>query len=314
PQALGLNETIWTLARRTCARVSAALPARLHLTMGVSQHWFERPDAMNTGSQWMTSAGYDLTSDLLAFATYAHKVRFPTIDQLFNPQQGNAALRPEQSDNYETGLAWTMAPTAQLRASVFHNDVNNFILNDSINQVFVNRDVTMSGFQISASYSPLPTLTFRPGYTYLDMRYPSSGLPVDYRPRDVVDLLVAYEPAPGLQLSADASYFADQSVGSKSNPAVRQALSDYAVVNAKLRKSLAMASAAMCAPPICSTPNTIMRSASRRRAARCTPASSIISSYRSPRKARYGALITVISLLRSTSRWFQAGTIHGRRA
>jgi outer membrane receptor protein involved in Fe transport len=210
---------------------------RLHLTMGYSQHWFQRPDATNTGAQWMASVGYDLTSDLLAFGTYAHKVRFPTIDQLFNPQQGNAALLPEQSENYEAGLAWAIAPKAQLRASVFHNDVNNFILNDQINQVFVNRDVTITGFQVSGTYSPLSTLTFRPGYTYLDMRYPSSGLPVDYRPRHVVDMLVAYEPYPGLQVSSDLSYFMDQSVGSKSNAAMRQALPDYAVVNARIRQS-----------------------------------------------------------------------------
>ncbi|WP_375789625.1 TonB-dependent receptor [Bradyrhizobium sp. Pha-3] len=211
---------------------------RLHLTIGLSEHWFQRADTTDTGAQWMTSVGYDLTSDLLAFGTYAHKVRFPTIDQLFNPQQGNAALRPEQSDNYESGLAWTFAPKAQLRASVFRNDVSNFILNDQLNQVYVNRDVTISGFQVSGGYSPLPTLTFRPGYTYLDMRYPSSGLPVDYRPRHVVDFLVAYEPAPGWQISSDVSWFMDQSVGSRSNAAVRQALPDYAVVNARIRKSL----------------------------------------------------------------------------
>ena len=204
--------------------------------MGFSQHWFQRPDTTNTGAQWMTSIGYDLTSNLLAFGTYARKVRFPTIDQLFNPQQGNVTLRPEQSDNYEAGLAWSVAPKAQLRASAFRNDVSNFILNDQLNQVFVNRDVNITGFQVSGSFSPLPTLMFRPGYTYLDMRYPSSGLPVDYRPRQVVNLLVAYEPYPGFQVSSDLSYFMDQSVGSRSNAAVRQTIPEYAVVNARIHQ------------------------------------------------------------------------------
>ncbi len=206
----------------------------------------------------MASVGYDLTPDLLAFGSYARKVRFPTIDQLFDPQQGNATLRPEQSDNYETGLAWTIAPKAQLRASVFRNNVTNFILNDQLNQVFVNSDVTISGFQISGTYSPMPTLTFRPGYTYLDMCYPSSGLPVDYRPRHVVDMLVAYEPLAGLQVSSDFSYFVDQSVGSRSNAAVRQASPTMPWSTRGSANPSATASAAMCAPPISSTARTSM--------------------------------------------------------
>ncbi|AMN42250.1 TonB-dependent receptor [Rhodoplanes sp. Z2-YC6860] len=236
-RTLGESHDLSTTSAATEYRVDP-MP-RLHLTMGYSHHWFERVDTTDIGSQWMGSVGYDLTQSLLAFGTYAHKVRFPTIDQLFNPQQGNSTLRPEESDNYEAGLAWTLAPNAQLRASAFHNDVNNFILNDQINQIYVNRDVTMSGFQVSGAYSPLPNVTFRPGYTYLDMRYPSSGLPVDYRPRHVIDLLATYEPYPGWQVSSDLSYFMDQSVGSKSNAAVRQKLSNYAVVNARIQKSFA---------------------------------------------------------------------------
>jgi len=114
--------------------------------------------------------------------------------------------------------------------------VSNFILNDRTNQIFVNHDVTISGFQLSGTYAPISTLTFRPGYTYLDMRYPT-GLPVDYRPRHVIDLLVAYEPDPSWQISGDISYYMDQSVGSRSDAAVRLALADYAVVNARIRKS-----------------------------------------------------------------------------
>ncbi|MGH1571990.1 TonB-dependent receptor domain-containing protein [Methylobacterium sp. P31] len=210
---------------------------RTHLTLGYSHHWFEQPGAQHQGNQLMVGVAYDLTSTLQAFGSYAQKVRFATIDQLFNPQQGNSLLRPEQSENYEGGIIWAFSPSGSATVSGFHNNVKNFILNNPITQSFFNEDIVVAGAQVIASYSPFPGLTFRPGYTYLDVRDPVTGLPTDYRPRHVVNFQVAYVPAATWLVSADLQYVADQSVGSKSNAATRFEVGDYTIVNARIQKS-----------------------------------------------------------------------------
>jgi vitamin B12 transporter len=211
--------------------------ARTHLTAGYSHHWFDGVNGLDQGDQGVVGLAYDLTQTLQAFASFSHKVRFPTIDQLYNPQMGNAALVPEVSNNLEGGLTWRPTTAAQVTASVFKNRVNNFILNNMTTQTFFNSDVVIQGVQASASYVVIPGLTVRPGYTYLDTRYPSTDLPVDYRPHHVVNLLTTFAPGAGWLLSADASYVAAQSVGERSNAYIRLPLSSYAVLNAKIQKS-----------------------------------------------------------------------------
>ena len=211
--------------------------ARTHVSAGYSHHWFSGATGLDQGDQGVVGLAYDLTQTLQAFGSFAHKIRFPTIDQLYNPQMGNAALVPEVSDNLEGGLTWRPVPAAQVTASVFKNRVSNFILNNMITQSYFNSDVVISGVQANASYVVFDGLTVRPGYTYLDVRYPSTDLPVDYRPHHVVDLLTTFAPGANWLLSADASYVAAQSVGQRSNAAIRLGLSNYAVLNAKIQKS-----------------------------------------------------------------------------
>jgi len=208
-----------------------------HFTAGASQSWLLQEAVTDTGVQWMSALAYDLTPEVQLFGSAARKVRFPTIDQLYNIQMGNPNLLPEHSDNMETGLLWRIAGLGGLRGSYFWNNVTNFIQNDQNLQMFVNRNLDISGFQFSGTFEPLPALTLTPGYTHLETHDANTGLPVDYRAGSVVDLVMAYAPAPDWRVSGDMSYYASQSVGARSNSTVRLSLPDYLVVNAKLQKS-----------------------------------------------------------------------------
>lgn len=232
-----LNESHATTTSSVATEYQVSPISHLQLTVGVSNHWYESGSVTENSPQWMTAASYDVTSAVQIFGSYSHKVRFPTIDQLYSLQQGNAALVPETSENQEAGVGLTLSPNSYVRISGFRNDVKNFILNDQANQIYVNRNVDISGVQVSGAFTLHPTLTLKPGYTYLDMRYPETGRPVDYRPRHVIDFLVAYQPAPDWLISGDVSYYASRSVGARSDPSIRQDLPDYALLNARIQKS-----------------------------------------------------------------------------
>jgi vitamin B12 transporter len=209
----------------------------LHFTAGVSQNWFLQEVVSDNGVQWMGALAYDVIPDVQMFGSAARKLRFPTIDQLYNIQMGNPGLQPEHSDNFETGLLWRIPGAGTLRGCYFWNDVANFIQNDQTLQMFVNRNIDISGFQVSGTVEPLPALTLSPGYTHLQTRDADTRLPLDYRPADVVDLVMVYAPAPGWRVSGDLAYYASQSVGARTNPNLRLSLPDYLVVSAKLQKS-----------------------------------------------------------------------------
>lgn len=70
--------------------------------------------------------GYKLTRELRAHASYGTSFKAPTFNQLYFPNGGNAALRPEEGRNREVGLAYT--PGAQeYKVVYFDNRIRDLI-------------------------------------------------------------------------------------------------------------------------------------------------------------------------------------------
>ncbi|CAB3807155.1 Vitamin B12 transporter BtuB [Paraburkholderia caffeinitolerans] len=122
---------------------------RLHLTAGVSHEIYDTSVAQDNGNQWMLGATYDLTGWLQPYPSWSRKIRFPSLDQLFDPTQGNAALAPERSTNVEGGVVWTISPGNRVRVGAFSDQVDNFIQNDKTSQRYYNGDVVSNGMQVT---------------------------------------------------------------------------------------------------------------------------------------------------------------------
>lgn len=108
-------------------------------TAGIDNHQLQfnlrRDDNSQFGGKTTGSAtyGYQITPTWRAHASYGTAFRAPTFNELYFPNTfgatfaGNPNLKPEESKNAETGVAWE---TSQHRfsATYFHNKVNDLII------------------------------------------------------------------------------------------------------------------------------------------------------------------------------------------
>jgi outer membrane cobalamin receptor len=234
-RVLNLDQALDTYSAALEYNVSP-LP-RTHFTLGYSRHWFvQDQDDVHAEHQWMTGIAYDVFETLKVDASYGRKVRFPTLQELFDAAKGNPNLVPEQSEDYEANVTWKMAPATTLQLTGFHNRVNNFIQNDNVTQKFTNRDTLIQGTQLALKTQLDPSFLLTGGYTYLDTRDETNDTRVDFRPRHVVSLEGDYWPTPEWQVHALLSVVMDQVVTANNNPFRQQHLPDYGLINLRVAR------------------------------------------------------------------------------
>lgn len=207
---------------------------KVHVTLGVGENWFVNGASTRSDSQGMAGLDYDLLPDLQLNASYSRKMRYPTLQELFDAQKGNPALQPEQSDDFEAGFGWAPRPQTLIRFTAFDNHVKNFIQNDDTTQLFTNKDTLVRGFEVAPEAQVARGLYVRSGYTFLDTIDESTGLPVDFRPRHVIHVEVEYRPFAHWAIHGWVSYFANQVVTSKTTPDIQMHLPDYLVANLRI--------------------------------------------------------------------------------
>lgn len=210
---------------------------RLHLTAGASHEIFDTSVARDNGNQWMMGASYDLTRQVQPYLSYSRKVRFATLDQLFDPTQGNTTLAPERSSNVEGGVVWAISQGNRVRVGAFSDRIDNFIQNDRTSQRYFNNDVVSNGAQFSGTFSPTETFAFRPGYTYMRVYSRSTGARQDYRPSHVVNLSAAWQFIPTWRLSGDVYAQFGGVVTARSDATNQMGLGSYWLANVKIQKS-----------------------------------------------------------------------------
>lgn len=238
-RTLTLDQALYTYSAALEYNVSP-LP-RTHFTLGYSRHWFvQDQDDVHPEHQWMTGIAYDLADNLKLDGSYGRKVRFPTLQELFDAAKGALAhginLVPEQSEDYEANVIWKMAPASTLQLTGFHNRVNNFIQNDNTTQVFTNRDELIQGTQLALKTRLDPSFLLKAAYTYLDTRDEHTDTRVDFRPRHVVAFEGDYWPTPEWQVHALLSVVMDQVVTASNNPFRQQHLPDYGLVGLRVAR------------------------------------------------------------------------------
>jgi vitamin B12 transporter len=215
--------------------------SKMGVVAGYSHHW-QTKDAgsdVDKGS-YMGGVSYDLTDTTTVRASYARKIRFPDIKQLYDSTSGNTDLVPEESKNYEAGITQRLFGELTLDLAVFKNDVEQYIEKNDATDLYENYEsYDFKGFDVYLFTPFLTTGTIGLGYSYLDTKDKSPGAQRDelqYRPEHKFTVDMGYTWYFGLSAHADLLHTAGQYHYSDTFEKGR--LKDYTLVNVKLEQKV----------------------------------------------------------------------------
>ena len=227
----------------TALEVSFRPFTRLDVVVGYAQHWFQRDDGT---SQWYgsysTGLSYALTSTVQLRASAGHKIRMPSVQQLYDTLAGDPGLTPERAMTYEIGGDWSGWRFARLGLTMFRSDVRNFIERDPVTETFANNQrYRFQGLELSSHSQFGRHTTFDASYSYLDASDRSSlrvrdGL--QYRPSHKLVAQLSRQFEQGMMLSASAQHVSDEQFFSRLGTPQTRSLSPYTLLNLRVSQQL----------------------------------------------------------------------------
>lgn len=215
----------------------------LGLVLGYGHYWQDKKqgDNDNQGS-YLAGLHYDLFKDTRLRASFAKKIRFPSLRQLYSAGEGNPNLTTEKSYNYELGVEQKLPLNSRVALTGFLSDVRDYIEKPFQGEPFQNYEkYRFQGLELTAETRFLRNLILRAGYTFMDTKDKSSGTEKDelqYRPKHKLTFEGKYSFPFGFSAYMNVMYVADQVYYSRSTPLEKRALNNYAVVNLKLDQRL----------------------------------------------------------------------------
>jgi vitamin B12 transporter len=188
--------------------------ARSGMVFGLSANWFSSPEQDISANTFLIGGHYDPEPDTRIHASVASKVRFPSVDQLYDITSGNKNLTNEHSTNYELGIDRQLANNRTIGATAFLINVDNFIEVSDVTNLAENNDkYAFRGLELTADRLFGNGLYTRYGYTYLVSKDRSPGALRDelqYRPRDKFTVEADYTNRYGLKTDFTVFYLANQ--------------------------------------------------------------------------------------------------------
>ena len=161
----------------------------------------------------MVGATYTFNDGTRVFASWAEKIRFPTLSSLYSSSAGNPDLRPEKSTNYVVGISRGITQYARGEASLFAYDVKDLISRDAPGALapYMNYGrVFIYGAELVGEVYPTGDLTLRAAYTYNNATNKSEGRVNDnvtFIPDHKLDLNIAYQvPVVGVKVDFNGLY------------------------------------------------------------------------------------------------------------
>ncbi len=184
---------------------------RMGLVAGYSHHWQHKDEGDNDDQgSWLMGVTYDVFQTTQLRASYAHKIRFATIKNLYG-KNGNPDLTTEQSDNFELGITQVLPYGIMADLAVFKNQVKNYIARDK--GAYKNNDTyQFKGVDLLLS-KPFSNAGLSLGYSWMAAEDKSQGAlfeDLDYRPKHKFTLQGNYAFDFGLTAYASVMKVMDQ--------------------------------------------------------------------------------------------------------
>jgi outer membrane cobalamin receptor len=168
-------------------------------------------------------------------------VRFPSIQQLYDPVAGDQTLQPEEAYEAEVGLDKTWS-RSKLSVAGFTTRATNFIERDP-GGLYGNRDrYRFSGMEVELDMQPVKSLDLHAAYSFLDSEDLSgtggvAGL--QYRPRHRTMLDTRWKVQPHVLTRMVLQYVADQVYYSRATPPVQARADNYLLADVSATGTLA---------------------------------------------------------------------------
>jgi vitamin B12 transporter len=215
----------------------------LDLVLGYGYHQQDMDGGDESDSSWLVGAGYDLFENTELKASYARKIRFPSIRDLYDVGSGNPDLEAERTDHYEFGITQGFCGNSEASVTVFRIDAEDFIEKDNggISQNW--DDYKFVGCEIVVQTRPLDNWVVKASYSYIDATDEADDAERDelqHRPRQKYGLETTYRFDFGLTVHGDVVRVADQYYYDNDDtpPLMKDALDDYTLVNFKISQRL----------------------------------------------------------------------------
>lgn len=215
----------------------------LGLVFGYSHNWLERDGGDDNEGSYLVGAYYDIHENTRIKGSFARKIRFPDIRQLYDISRGNPDLETEKSDNYELGIEQKLPWNTRATLTGFLIEVDDYIeFIDNVSDKFVNfNEYEFKGIEFTAENRYVKNLLLKAGYTYTYTKDKSPNTDRDelqYRPEHIATLEGTYAFNFGLSAHMNVRYVADQVFYSRTTPVRKKNLDDYTLVNVKLDQAL----------------------------------------------------------------------------
>jgi vitamin B12 transporter len=211
----------------------------LGLVLGYNHNWLEKDEGDDNEGSYLVGAYYDIHENTRIKGSFARKIRFPDIRQLYDISRGDPDLKTEKSNNYELGIEQKLPWNSKLTLTGFLIDVKDYIeFIETLSDKFVNNDkYQFKGIEVTAENRYLKDLLLRAGYTYLYSKDKSMDTERDElqnRPKHTLTFESKYSFNFGLSAYMNVMYVADQVFYSRTTPLEKKQLNDYTLVNLKL--------------------------------------------------------------------------------
>lgn len=213
------------------------------------------PTGSTSGTNWLAELTRKLGGGAEAFASVAHKTRFPTIKDRYSASLGsglpNPDLKPERALNVETGLRGSPWGGARAQASLFYSRIENLMQRVNIipvslcNQPGVGAatscaqlqniaEARHAGVELSLDQTLGGGWTVGGNYTYLDRANRTSTTPLTDTPRNRLFAYASWKPSGRweYQASVDAENGRMVAYGS-GNAATYVKMGGFALANVK---------------------------------------------------------------------------------
>lgn len=217
--------------------------ARLGFVAGVGHHWQAGDNGnIESDTSYNLGATYRLAQGLRLKASFAHKVRPPSIAQLYDPVSGNADLGFERADLYEAGVRHVVALKSSYEITFFKENVSGLIQGDAASGIFTNiAETRFKGVEVTASTAIIPRVRLDLSYTHLASRDESPGTErkqQQYTPGNTLAITGNVKVAERLDFNLAVQRVADQFFYSRATPLVRRDLDAYTLADVNLQYQL----------------------------------------------------------------------------
>lgn len=220
------------------AEVEIDATDRVGMIIGAGSHWQERSGVDDHATTYSLGADFDATDRLNLSASWARKVRFASIRQLYDAAAGDPTLSPEILRGLDLGARYALDEATTVSLAAFNYDIDDFIERDRTTDRFANVDeARLRGIDVGVRTRLLERLLVQLNYGFLDTRDKSgSGRDeLQNRPEHTVafDLDYAVSTRGGVHLKV--LHIADQVYYTRRAPYVQAQLPDSTRVDLGLR-------------------------------------------------------------------------------